>query len=241
MKDPAVLLYTDDFIAGTITMTDTQVGRYIKLLCLQHQKGRLSEFELNLIAKKDKTVLSKFIKDDNGYYNERMEFEALKRKAYTESRRANRNKADNENLFIYLMYDRNSGYYKIGSSVSPERRLIELKTRFPALILEKQYGRTKQYHESELHKMFEEKRIFNEFYNLNNDDLLLIESYMSKHITKHMFNHMGNGNVIVNRNEVIKKNDYKIALREAEEKIKTEGKYSGEDKEVRNLQTLRGN
>ena len=42
-KDPAVLFYTSDFLSGTFTMTNEQVGKYIRLLCLQHQKGRLTE------------------------------------------------------------------------------------------------------------------------------------------------------------------------------------------------------
>ena len=41
-KDPAILFYTGDFITGTLTMTDDQRGKYILLLCLQHQKGRLT-------------------------------------------------------------------------------------------------------------------------------------------------------------------------------------------------------
>ena len=32
-KDPAVLFYTNDFLSRTFTMTDEQVGKYIRLLC----------------------------------------------------------------------------------------------------------------------------------------------------------------------------------------------------------------
>ena len=45
-KDPAVLFYTSDFLSGTFTMTNEQVGMYIRLLCLQHQKGKLSEKDM---------------------------------------------------------------------------------------------------------------------------------------------------------------------------------------------------
>ena len=38
-KDPAILFYTQDFLVGTMMMSDEQVGQYIRLLCLQHQKG----------------------------------------------------------------------------------------------------------------------------------------------------------------------------------------------------------
>ncbi|TRZ80528.1 DUF1376 domain-containing protein [bacterium] len=46
MKDPAVLFYTQDFITGTILMTDEQRGKYIMLLCLQHQNGKLTERDM---------------------------------------------------------------------------------------------------------------------------------------------------------------------------------------------------
>jgi hypothetical protein len=92
MKDPAILFYTSDFLTGTFTMTDDQVGKYIRLLCLQHQKGGLSENDmLNICKTYDKDIYSKFVKNgDNLYYNDRMKFEAEKRKKYSESRQANR-------------------------------------------------------------------------------------------------------------------------------------------------------
>ena len=90
-KDPALLFYTSDFLTGTMLMTDEQVGKYIRLLCLQHQKGRLTEKHmLSICSTYDEEVFSKFSKDESGmYYNERLELEAAKRKAFTESRRNN--------------------------------------------------------------------------------------------------------------------------------------------------------
>jgi uncharacterized protein YdaU (DUF1376 family) len=92
MKNPAVLFYTSDFITGTMFMTNEQVGMYIRLLCMQHQKGHLSENEINYICKShDIDVLSKFIKDENGlFYNQRMDEEILKRQAYSISRSENK-------------------------------------------------------------------------------------------------------------------------------------------------------
>lgn len=91
-KDPAVLFYTSDFISGTLTMSDAQRGRYITLLCLQHQQGSLTEEDmLNICKTYDAKVFSKFTKDQDGtYYNERMRVECDKRKKYSESRRKNR-------------------------------------------------------------------------------------------------------------------------------------------------------
>lgn len=94
MKDPAFLFYSNDFLSGTFLMTDEQVGQYIKLLCLQHQKGHLKEKDmLNICKSYDEDIFSKFIKDeDENYYNERLEEEIIRRKKYSESRRNNRNK-----------------------------------------------------------------------------------------------------------------------------------------------------
>ncbi len=96
MKDPAFLFYSSDFLSGTMLMTDEQVGRYIKLLCLQHQKGHLKEKDmLNICNSYDEDIFSKFQKDEEGnFYNERLENEINRRKAYSESRRNNRKKKD---------------------------------------------------------------------------------------------------------------------------------------------------
>jgi hypothetical protein len=89
-KDPAVLLYTSDFLSGTYTMTDEQVGRYIRLLCLQHQKGKLTEKDMQSICKGyDSDVYEKFDIIDGYYINKRMYEEAQKRSKFTESRRKN--------------------------------------------------------------------------------------------------------------------------------------------------------
>ncbi|NBN88216.1 MAG: hypothetical protein EBV32_03900 [Proteobacteria bacterium] len=91
-KDPAILFYTSDFLTGTMFFSDEQTGKYIRLLCAQHQKGRLSEKDMiNICKTYDKDIFSKFIKDDEGnYFNERLEKEAIKRKKYSESRSKNR-------------------------------------------------------------------------------------------------------------------------------------------------------
>lgn len=99
-KDPAVLFYTSDFLSGTMTMRNEQVGKYIKLLCIQHQQGHLSEEDmLEICGTYDERIFSKFVKDENGlYYNVRMEVEANKRRAYIESRSNNRKGNKNEDM-----------------------------------------------------------------------------------------------------------------------------------------------
>ena len=90
-KDPAVLFYTSDFYVGPATMTDEQVGKYIRLLCLQHQQGRLTEQDMMSICKSyDEQEYRKFKIDEDGlYYNARMEKETNLRRAYSESRKRN--------------------------------------------------------------------------------------------------------------------------------------------------------
>jgi len=93
-KDPAVLLYTQDFLVGTMTMDYEQKGKYIHLLCLQHQKTKLTKKDLQLVlTDEDVEVFEKFSLDTDGfYYNIRMKEEADKRANFTKSRRDNGNR-----------------------------------------------------------------------------------------------------------------------------------------------------
>jgi hypothetical protein len=90
-KDPAVLFYTQDFLVGTMTMSYEQKGKYITLLCLQHQKGKLTLKDLqSILSDEDIEVADKFIKETDGYYyNQKLKLEAERRKKYSESRRNN--------------------------------------------------------------------------------------------------------------------------------------------------------
>jgi len=92
-KDPAVLFYTSDFLSSTITFSDEQIGQYIKLLCIQHQKGFLTENDMiKVCPSKDPEVWKKFVFNNGIYFNERMQYEAERRKKFTESRKQNLNK-----------------------------------------------------------------------------------------------------------------------------------------------------
>lgn len=90
-KDPAVLFYTQDFLVGTMTMNYEQKGKYITLLCLQHQKGKLTLKDLqSILTDEDYEIAEKFIKDTDGfYYNQKLRYESERRKKYSESRRNN--------------------------------------------------------------------------------------------------------------------------------------------------------
>ena len=90
-KDPAFLFYSSDFLVGVSDMTMEERGQYITLLCLQHTKGHLTKKNILVgVGQVSDDVLAKFTIDDNGcYYNERLEKEVNKRKAYSESRKKN--------------------------------------------------------------------------------------------------------------------------------------------------------
>ena len=86
-KDPAFLFYPEAFLVGVMYMTDEEIGQYIKLLCIQHQKGHIPD---SIMQKHLSAVQEKFIQDQNGaWYNERLEKEIAKRAKWTESRRRN--------------------------------------------------------------------------------------------------------------------------------------------------------
>jgi hypothetical protein len=98
MKSPAILFYTSDFLTGTFFMTNEETGMYIRLLCMQHQKGHLSESDMNNVCSTHENVRSKFIKDKQGnFYNERMENEIIRRENFCKSRSLSRLGAGSDN------------------------------------------------------------------------------------------------------------------------------------------------
>ena len=90
-KDPAFLFYSQDFFTGVAAMSFEDRGKYITLLCLMHQQGRMSEETIRfLVGSVSVSLKSKFSVDENGlWFNERLEIEAEKRAKFTESRRSN--------------------------------------------------------------------------------------------------------------------------------------------------------
>jgi hypothetical protein len=90
-KDPAVLFYTKDFLVSTFTLTYDQKGKYITLLCLQHQKGKLTDKDLqSVLTDEDWEIADKFeLSEDGFYYNKRMAKETERRANFVDSRRSN--------------------------------------------------------------------------------------------------------------------------------------------------------
>lgn len=91
-KSPAFQLYAADFYMGTDDLTAAQVGGYIRLLCKQWDKNYLP-FDKKILKKWTQLssrdldiVLEKFVKNENGYINERLEKERQKQEQYRISR-----------------------------------------------------------------------------------------------------------------------------------------------------------
>jgi hypothetical protein len=119
-KDPAFLFYSSDFLTGTMFMDNEQVGKFIRLMCAQHQKGRLTEKDmLKICVTHDEDIFEKFALDGAGlYYNERLEQEVEKRKAYSESRRNNRKKKED-------MIDTSLSYVKHMENENENENIID--------------------------------------------------------------------------------------------------------------------
>jgi uncharacterized protein YdaU (DUF1376 family) len=85
-RAPAFQFYADDFLAGTMTMTNEERGAYISLLCLQWSKGCVTELDIQRICLGMPThcqgiCQSKFqLGDDGNYRNSRLEVERSKQK-----------------------------------------------------------------------------------------------------------------------------------------------------------------
>ncbi len=91
MKDPAMLFYTADFLTGVQLMGMKERGQYITLLCLQQQRGHMTQKEMEkAVGKMSGELLSKFIRDDDGkLYNKRADYEIKRREARSQRQREN--------------------------------------------------------------------------------------------------------------------------------------------------------
>ena len=90
-KDPAVLFYTSDFLSGVMLMSMKERGQFITLLCLQRERGHLSEKDMKkAVGALSDELRKKFVADENGlFYNPRMESEIRKRQAHAQKQREN--------------------------------------------------------------------------------------------------------------------------------------------------------
>mgnify|MGYP004561009037 CR=1 FL=1 len=161
MKDPAFLFYSSDFLSGTMLMSNEEVGIYIRLLCLQHQQGHLKEEDMIRIGV-TKKIFSKFIKDNEGcYYNERLEYEVNKRKAYSESRRNNRKKKEGKETYVKDMKNICNSYeeHMENENININANIIKNRDRDKGGM-----GEEEEEKETEILDIWETQ--FNEFYSL---------------------------------------------------------------------------
>ena len=93
-KPPSFQFYADDFLAGTMLMTDAEVGKYIRALCIQWNRGGLTGDDLvrlgltvvdQRLDSGSCMVATKFQLDTDGLWkNSRLEVERTKQKEYRE-------------------------------------------------------------------------------------------------------------------------------------------------------------
>jgi hypothetical protein len=85
-KDPAFLFYSRDWLTGTHFFSFEQKGKYIDLLCAQHDHGHLSEKQISIIChgEIDDEVMAKFEVDEEGkWFNVKLDEEIKRRKEYS--------------------------------------------------------------------------------------------------------------------------------------------------------------
>ena len=123
-KDPAFLFYYQDFMWGTRFFNPYERGIYIELICEQadSKNGSISEEHMKNICKsyeKDSVnkVLTKFKKDENGYYNGVLREHLIKRKKYSESRSINR-KGKKKKKNISKTYDNHMENVNVNENVN---------------------------------------------------------------------------------------------------------------------------
>jgi uncharacterized phage protein (TIGR02220 family) len=154
MKDPAFLFYSQDFIVGTLTMTFEDKGKYITILSLMHQQGRLDEKTISLLVGSiSDTLRNKFSIDENGFwFNDRLEQEIEKRTKFIESRINNgikggrpkkehkpnglasakliENENENVNDIISYLNNKTGKNFKLGSVKTKKIVLARLKENY---------------------------------------------------------------------------------------------------------------
>lgn len=91
-KPPAFQFYADDFLAGVSTMTNEEVGLYIRLLAIQWSRGGVTEEDFRRIGTAIAQpslnyVKAKFKIEDSGLLkNARLESERVKQSEFRENR-----------------------------------------------------------------------------------------------------------------------------------------------------------
>lgn len=89
-KDPAFPFYSQDFLVGTMFLTDEEVGIYTRLMCIQHQHGGIIDKNtFNQKTQNFPNLKFKFIESEDGFYNKRLMEEMVKRQNKSNNLSAN--------------------------------------------------------------------------------------------------------------------------------------------------------
>lgn len=94
-KDPAFLFYPGDWLSGTMGMTFEEKGAYMELLMAQFSRGHMTYHMIGQVLGQNsgqiwEALKDKFKIDEQGrYFNERLEAEKERRKAFVSSRNNN--------------------------------------------------------------------------------------------------------------------------------------------------------
>ena len=79
--------------------------------------------------------------------------------------------------YVYLMFDKNTGFYKIGESLTPNHREKTLQSEKPTIEIIFVSKLTEKNKERELHKLFKQKRVRGEWFILESQDIEIIKNY----------------------------------------------------------------
>lgn len=110
-KDPAFLFYASDFLTGTMFFSNEQVGKYIRLLCSQHQHGGFIEKKsFNSLVGDDDVLRQKFIETEHGFYNVRLslEMDARAKKSSNISEAAKQTWKKRKNTIVIQSYNKSN-------------------------------------------------------------------------------------------------------------------------------------
>ena len=93
----------------------------------------------------------------------------------------NTNKSRGVITKVYVMIDKNTGYYKIGRSVNPKIRERTLQSEKPTIEMLFNFN-ARVRDEKDLHNMFKSKRIRGEWFDLSGSDVNKIKGYFNNQI-----------------------------------------------------------
>jgi hypothetical protein len=112
----------------------------------------------------------------NEEFNKLFDYEYEEEIEITYLKKVNDEVLSDKPTFIYVMIDKNTGYYKIGKSVDPKHRERTLQSEKPTIEMLYVFS-AKSSDEKKLHEIFKQKRIRGEWFDLSGSDVQLINTY----------------------------------------------------------------